>query len=150
MADNHGNGGVSAQADELGSTLMGEALDKLAAGDALSVVASAVDAHGERVTCEFDDDSAEVCLEAAREWVRRGAKAQDGSKVIGKPTCYAIAYQGAVADEDDVFRDALILEFGERVAECGYSAFSLVEGIGSGKRFRYTDPAPAGELSCLL
>lgn len=63
MADNHGNGGVSAQADELGSTLMGEALDKLAAGDALSVVASAVDAHGERVTCEFDDDSAEVCLE---------------------------------------------------------------------------------------
>lgn len=150
MADNHGDGGVSAQTDELGSTLMGEALDKLAAGDALSVVASAVDAHGERVTCEFDDDSAEVCLEAAREWVRRGAKAQDGSKVIGKPTCYAIAYQGAVADEDDVFRDALILEFGERGAECGYSAFSLVEGIGSGKRFRYTDPAPAGELSCLL
>ena len=144
------NGGVSEQCDGLGSELMGEALDKLAAGDALSVVASAVDAHGERVTCEFDDDSAEVCLEAAREWVRRGAKAQDGSKVIGKPTCYAIAYQGAIADEDDAFQDALILEFGDRGAACGYSAYSLIDGIGSGKRFRYTDPAPAGELSCLL
>lgn len=150
MADNHGDGGVSAQTDELGSTLMGEALDRLAAGEDFSVVATAADSQGQRMTCEFDDDSAEQCLEAAREWVRRGAKAQDGSKVIGKPTCYAIAYQGAVTDEDDVFRDALILEFGERGAECGYSAFSLVEGIGSGKRFRYTDPAPAGELSCLL
>lgn len=150
MADNHGDGGVSAQTDELGSTLMGEALDRLAAGEDFSVVATAADSQGQRVTCEFDDDSAEVCLEAAREWVRRGAKAQDGSKVIGKPTCYAIAYQGAVADEDDAFQDALILEFGDRGAVCGYSAYSLIDGIGSGKRFRYTDPAPAGELSCLL
>ena len=150
MADNHGDGVVSAQTDELGSTLMGEALDRLAAGEDFSVVATAADSQGQRVTCEFDDDSAEVCLEAAREWVRHGAKAQDGSKVIGKPTCYAIAYQGAVADEDDAFQDALILEFGDRGAVCGYSAYSLIDGIGSGKRFRYTDPAPAGELSCLL
>lgn len=150
MADNHGNGGVSAQADELGSTLMGEALDRLAAGEDFSVVATAADSQGQRMTCEFDDDSAEQCLEAARTWVRNGARDEDNARVIGKPACYAIAYLGAVADEDDVFRDALILEFGERGAECGYSAFSLVEGIGSGKRFRYTDPAPAGELSCLL
>ena len=150
MADNHGNGGVSAQADELGSTLMGEALDRLAAGEDFSVVATAADSQGQRMTCEFDDDSAEQCLEAARTWVRNGARGEDNARVIGKPACYAIAYLGAVADEDDVFRDALILEFGERGAECGYSAFSLVEGIGSGKRFRYTDPAPAGELSCLL
>lgn len=150
MADNHGNGGVSAQTDELGSTLMGEALDRLAAGGDFSVVATAADSQGQRMTCEFDDDSAEQCLEAARTWVRNGARGEDNARVIGKPACYAIAYLGAVADEDDVFRDALILEFGERGAECGYSAFSLVEGIGSGKRFRYTDPAPAGELSCLL
>ena len=144
------NGGVSEQCDSLGSELMGEALDKLAAGDALSVVASAVDARGERMTCEFDDDSAEVCLEAAHDWITRGARAQDGSKVIGKPVCYAIAYQGAIADEDDVFRDALILEFGDRGASCGYSAYALVDGIGRGDRFRYTDPAPSGELPCLL
>lgn len=150
MADNHGNGGVSAQTDELGSTLMGEALDRLAAGEDFSVVATATDSQGQRMTCEFDDDSAEQCLEAARTWVRNGARGEDNARVIGKPACYAIAYLGAVADEDDVFRDALILEFGERGAECGYSAFSLVEGVGSGKRFRYTDPAPAGELSCLL
>lgn len=150
MADNHGNGGVSAQAVELGSTPMGEALDRLAAGEDFSVVATAADSQGQRMTCEFDDDSAEQCLEAARTWVRNGARGEDNARVIGKPACYAIAYLGAVADEDDVFRDALILEFGERGAECGYSAFSLVEGIGSGKRFRYTDPAPAGELSCLL
>ena len=144
------NGGVSEQCDALGSELMGEALDKLAAGDALSVVASAIDAAGERVTCEFDDDSAEVCLEAAHDWVKRGARAQDGSKVIGKPVCYAIAYQGAVADEGENYQEALILEFGDRGAECGYSAYSLIDGIGAGKRFRYTDPAPAGELPCLL
>ena len=150
MADNHGNGGVSAQTDELGSTLMGEALDRLATGEDFSVVATAADSQGQRMTCEFDDDSAEQCLEAARTWVRNGARGEDNARVIGKPACYAIAYLGAVADEDDVFRDALILEFGERGAECGCSAFSLVEGVGSGKRFRYTDPAPAGELSCLL
>lgn len=150
MADNHGDGGVSAQTDELGSTLMGEALDRLATGEDFSVVATAADSQGQRMTCEFDDDSAEQCLEAARTWVRNGARGEDNARVIGKPACYAIAYLGAVADEDDVFRDALILEFGERGAECGYSAFSLVEGVGSGKRFRYTDPAPAGELSCLL
>lgn len=150
MADNHGNGGVSAQTDELGSTLMGEALDRLAAGEDFSVVATATDSQGQRMTCEFDDDSAEQCLEAARTWVRNGARGEDNARVIGKPACYAIAYLGAVADEDDVFRDALILEFGDRGAACGYSAYSLIDGIGSGKRFRYTDPAPAGELSCLL
>lgn len=150
MADNHGNGGVSAQTDELGSTLMGEALDRLATGEDFSVVATAADSQGQRMTCEFDDDSAEQCLEAARTWVRNGARGEDNARVIGKPTCYAIAYLGAVADEDDVFRDALILEFGDRGAACGYSAYSLIDGIGSGKRFRYTDPAPAGELSCLL
>lgn len=150
MADNHGNGGVSAQTDELGSTLMGEALDRLATGEDFSVVATAADSQGQRMTCEFDDDSAEQCLEAARTWVRNGARGEDNARVIGKPACYAIAYLGAVADEDDVFRDALILEFGDRGAACGYSAYSLVEGVGSGKRFRYTDPAPAGELSCLL
>lgn len=150
MADNHGDGGVSAQTDELGSTLMGEALDRLAAGEDFSVVATAADSQGQRMTCEFDDDSAEQCLEAARAWVRNGARGEDNARVIGKPACYAIAYLGAVADEDDVFRDALILEFGDRGAACGYSAYSLIDGIGSGKRFRYTDPAPAGELSCLL
>lgn len=150
MADNHGDGGVSAQTDELGSTLMGEALDRLAAGEGFSVVATAADSQGQRMTCEFDDDSAEQCLEAARTWVRNGARGEDNARVIGKPTCYAIAYQGAVADEDEAFRDALILEFGDRGAACGYSAYSLIDGIGSGKRFRYTDPAPAGELSCLL
>lgn len=150
MADNHGDGGVSAQTDELGSTLMGEALDRLAAGEDFSVVATAADSQGQRMTCEFDDDSAEQCLEAARTWVRNGARGEDNARVIGKPACYAIAYLGAVADEGDAFQDALILEFGERGAACGYSAYSLIDGIGSGKRFRYTDPAPAGELSCLL
>ncbi|WP_293824402.1 hypothetical protein [uncultured Parolsenella sp.] len=153
MADDQvydNQGGVSELCDELGSELLGEALDKLATGDALSVVATALDASGQRVTCEFDDDSAEVCLEAARTWVRNGARDENNACVIGKPACYAIAYLGAVADDDDVFRDALILEFGDRGATCGYSAYVLVEDIGKGDAFRYTDPAPAGELACLL
>ena len=50
MADNYGNGGVSAQTDELGSTLMGEALDRLAAGEDFSVVATAADSQGQPAT----------------------------------------------------------------------------------------------------
>ncbi len=151
MAEEHNtSGGVSDATDELGSTLMGEALDRLAEGSKLSVVASAIDAAGQRMTCEFDEDSVEQCLDAAREWVRHGARGEDNSRVIGKLTSYAIAYPGAVADEDDVFRDALILEFGERGAECGYSAYSFVEGVGTGDGLAYTDPLPAGETDCLL
>lgn len=182
--------GISEELDELSCELMGEALDKLAAGEMLVAVAAAMDEQGIRTTCAFEDDSPEQCLLAAREWVAdgakgnaaaRGGKAAGGGKSsrgakddagaegsggvgvsgrrgsssaadasMGKPSYYAIAYAGAIADEEGGFVDALILEFGEKGSDVAYSAYSLVEGVGAGDDFRYTDPAPAGEMPCLL
>lgn len=177
---------ISEELDQLSCELMGEALDKLAAGEALVAVAAAMDEAGIRTTCAFEDDSPEQCLLAAREWVAGGAKAagrdnkasdargsKDGGSgdsvahghkggssngsashnataAMGKPCYYAIAYAGAIADEDGGFVDALILEFGEKGSDVAYSAYSLVEGVGKGDDFRYSDPAPAGEMPCLL
>ena len=151
---------ISDNLDMLSCELMGEAFDRLASGEGLAVVASIMDEAGERLTCEFDDDSPEVCLEAAHEWVRRrgsaiaGAKGTDPAQGLAGARYYAIAYQGAVAEGDleseEAYQDALLLEFGEQGAECGYSAYALVRGVGKGEDFRWTDPLPAGELPCLL
>ena len=45
--------------------------------------------------------------------------------------------------------DALLLEFGERGYRA-YSAYSLIDGKGTGDGFTWTDPAPAGEMDPLL
>ena len=58
-------------------------------------------------------------------------------------------YEGAVELGDEGFADALLLEFGERGYH-SYSAYSLVDGKGSGDGFSWTDPAPAGEVDPLL
>ena len=131
--------GVSPETDELASTLMGDALDLLAAGEPFEVLLAVQTADGETSSYEFEDDGAEACLEAARAKVSQVAGAQR----------YAIAYEGAVADEDGAYADALLLEFGERGWRA-YSAFSLVEGKGMGDGFTWSDPAPAGEMPALL
>ena len=78
-----------------------------------------------------------------------------------RPVRYAIAYEGAVEAERGFgdaganagasahFRDAVLLEFGERGYR-SFSAYSLFEGRGEGDGFRWTDPEPAGELEPLL
>ena len=131
--------GVSPELDELSCDLLGQALDALAEGVEVPVLA----------TCAYDDDTVETrafaedgeneCLEAARDYVR------------GREGCirYAIVYEGAVADETGAYADALLLEFGERGYR-SYSAYSLFEGRGAGEDFRWSDPAPAGELEPLL
>lgn len=154
-----GAGNISEALDQLSCELLGEALDMLADGKEILAVASVMDASDQRLTCAFEEDSPELCLAAAREWVRTGGKAsgaatKSGDPVVGKAQCYAIAYEGAVADDegsgDGAYHDALLLEFGERGAATAYSAFVLVDNVGGGERFRYTDPEPAGELPCLL
>lgn len=154
-----GGGNISQALDDLSCELLGEVFDMLADGKDISVVASVMDTSGERLTCAFEEDSPEVCLNAAREWVQSGGRASgtaraSGSALAGKVSCYAIAYEGAVDDPaasaDDTYLDAVLLEFGDRGSEVAYSAYSLVDGIGMGKGFRYTDPAPAGELPCLI
>ena len=131
--------GVSPETDELASTLVGDALDMLAAADPFCVLLAVQSASGEVTSYEFEDDGPEVCLEAARAKV---------SQVPGALR-YAIAYEGAVETGDGDFADALLLEFGERGWR-SYSAYSLVDGKGTGDGFTWTDPAPAGEVPPLL
>lgn len=131
--------GVSPKTDELASTLMGDALDLLADGEPFVVLLAVQDESGEVSSYEFQDDGPEACLEGAR------------ARVAELPGAvrYAIAYEGAIEDEDGSFADALLLEFGERGYR-SYSAFSLVDGNGTGDGFTWSDPAPAGELPPLL
>ena len=131
--------GVSPETDELASTLMGDALDLLANGEPMEVLLAIQLADGSVLSYEFEDDGPEACLEAAR------ARVQESQDAIR----YALTYEGAVADEDGTYADALLLEFGERGYRA-YSAFSLVDGKGSGDGFTWTDPAPAGEMPPLL
>ncbi len=142
--------GVSPQTDELGSTLLGDALDMLAAGDEVDVLLAVQDSSGTVASYEFANDGPEACLEGARTRVSELASAGgDAVARLKAPVRYAIVYSGAVADDTGVYQDALILEFGERGWEA-YSAYSLVDGIGRGDRFRWTDPAPAGQMEPLL
>lgn len=131
--------GVSPETDELASTLMGDALDLLANGEPMEVLLAIQLADGSVLSYEFEDDGPEACLEAARARVR---ELRDAIR-------YALTYEGAVADEDGAYADALLLEFGERGYRA-YSAFSLIDGKGSGDGFTWTDPAPAGEMPPLL
>lgn len=131
--------GVSPKTDELASTLMGDAFDLLADGEPFVVLLAVQDESGEVSSYEFQDDGPEACLEGAR------------ARVAELPGAvrYAIAYEGAIEDEDGSFADALLLEFGERGYR-SYSAFSLIDGKGTGDGFTWSDPAPAGELPPLL
>ena len=131
--------GVSPQTDELASTLMGDAFDLLASGEPFEVLLAVQDASGTITSYEFQDDGPEACLEAAR---ARVGELKDAIR-------YALTYEGAVADEDGTYADALLLEFGERGYRA-YSAFSLIDGKGSGDGFTWSDPAPAGEMPPLL
>ena len=131
--------GVSPETDELASTLMGDALDLLAAGDPFCVLLAVQTSDGAVQSYEFEDDGPEACLEAARARVGQVPHARR----------YAIVYEGAVEAEGAGFLDALLLEFGERGYR-SYSAYSLVDGKGAGDGFTWTDPAPAGEVPPLL
>lgn len=137
--DNTSYDEVSPLLDELSSSLMGEALDRLAEGVCINTLVAIQDEAGETTLLELADDGPEALLEGARRQVRRTAHA----------IRYAIVYEGAVGLEDDTFVDALILEFGER-GHRSYSAYSLFEGRGMGDEFRWTEPAPAGEEEPLL
>lgn len=143
-------GGVSPELDALSCDLMGEALDRLAEGYAVNVLLVVGDAQGNVGTYEFADDGEEACLLGARDKVRALKRAKgDSAFGLGMPSMYALCYEGAVADEEGNYADALITEFGEK-GQPAYSAFSLFEGRGCGDDFAWTDPAAAGEVEELL
>ena len=144
------NEGVSAKTDELASQLLGKALDVLAVGEELDVLLAVQDEAGHVASYEFADDGPEECLEGAHHRVGELARSH-GDKAAGltAPVRYALAYHGAIADEDGAYQDAVLLEFGEHGWR-SYSAFSLVDVTGDEDTFGWTEPQPAGELEPLL
>lgn len=142
--------GVSERLDALAAELLADGLDRVAEGTAVNVLLAVEDGAGSVASYEFADDGPEQCLEAGRACVRRLAReGGDGEAGIERPVRYALCYEGAVADEGGAFRDALILEFGEKGYH-SYSGYSLFQGRGTGDGLAWTDPAPAGELDPLL
>ena len=141
---------VSAELDELSCDLMGEALDLLAEGEDVNVLLAVGDAAGNACSLVFADDGEEACLVGARDKVRALVRSKgDTSLGIGAPRYYAICYEGAIANEDGSYVDALITEFGEK-GHPAFSAFSLFENRGGGEGFRWSEPEPAGEVESLL
>jgi hypothetical protein len=130
---------ISSELDALSCDLLGQALDALAAGVEVPVLVSVDAGQGAEVS-SFSDDSLELCLEAARSFVR------DRSDVI----CYAIVYDGDVALEGEAYQAALILEFGEKGAETAYSGYVLYDGFGAQDDFAWADPEPAGTCELLV
>lgn len=145
-----GTGDISPELDALSSELMGDAFDILADGQTLNVRVVIEDVHGNVAPYEFAGDGPDVTLDAARERVERiGHHGGDPKVGLGRPVRYAIVYEGAVADESGAYRNAVLLEFGEQGRK-SYSAYSYFKGRGKGKRFRWSEPAPAGEMEPLL
>lgn len=141
--------GVTPELDELSGDLLGQALDLLADGVDVHVLLVVEDAERHVASYELDDDSEEQLIAGAYQRVRSLARSHgEKSSGIGDPVRYALVYEGAV-ELDGVFEDALILEFGERGWQA-YSAYLLIQGKGKGEAFAWTDPAPAGEVECLL
>ena len=142
--------GISPELDELSSELMGDAFDILADGGELNVRLVVEDEARNVASYEFADDGPEALLDGAhRRIVALVKQAGDAEQGLGNPLRYALVYEGAIADVEGAYQDALILEFGEKNYR-SFSAYSLVDGRGEGEGFRWTEPAPAGELEPLL
>ena len=142
--------GISPELDELSSELMGDAFDILADGGELNVRVVVEDEARNVASYEFADDGPEALLDGAhRRIVALVKQAGDAEQGLGNPLRYALVYEGAIADAEGTYQDALILEFGEKNYR-SFSAYSLVDGRGEGEGFRWTEPTPAGELEPLL
>lgn len=142
--------GITPQLDALSSQLMGDAFDLLAEGRPVNVLLVISDAQGNVASYEFAADGVEACLDGAHDKVRQLVRAGGDQKGgLASPVRYALAYEGAVSDESGAYQDALLLEFGEE-GHKAFSAYSYVDGRGEGDGFRWTDPAPAGEVEPLI
>lgn len=130
---------ISPELDELSSDLFGRGLDALADGEELGVQVAIQYTNGKTAGFSFTDDGIEACLYGARQEIKH---ARDAAR-------YALVYEGAIADEQGSYQPALLMEFAEK-GRAAYSAYSLVDGIGEGDAFGWTEPAAAGEVENLL
>ena len=143
---------ISDDLEALADDLIAYGLECLGETGHLVPTAGVEDLSGTRVMLTFDDDVTEECMEQARELI---AKAGHKNGVVegldGKVVRYAIAYDGAVREhENGPYKNALIVEYGERGMTSAYSAYLLYKKAGRAKDFVWTDPAAAGEMSLLV
>ncbi|WP_085830794.1 hypothetical protein [Collinsella vaginalis] len=140
---------VSPELDAMVGDLLGSLLDALAEGEDPGVLLAVEDEQANRYEASFTEDSIEVCLRAAQQFVSQhaGGVASDG---VGALERYAIAYLGAIEDGDGGYLDAILASFYEHGQESGYSAYLLVDGIGAGDDFTWGDPEPAGAEDPLI
>ncbi len=147
MEDNVELTPISEELDILSCDLMGDAFDALADGMDFSVLVSYEDQNNNRELKAFSDDGFLACLEGARDYIKSLAK---DAKELQKPIRYAIVYPASVANEEGIYEDAVILEYGEKGQTTGFSAYSLIDNIGEGERFMWSEPAAAGETELLV
>ncbi|MDY4041835.1 MAG: hypothetical protein SOY67_07040 [Collinsella sp.] len=149
MQEDNGPDIVTPELDAMVGDLLGSLLDALAEGDNPGVLLAAEDTEANRYEAAFDEDSVEVCLRAAQQFVSQHAAGIAGDGV-GPIERYAIAYLGAIEDEDGTYLDAVLASFYEHGQESGYSAYLLVDGIGAGEDFAWGEPEPAGAEEPLI
>ncbi len=147
MEDNVELTPISEELDVLSCDLMGDAFDALADGMEFSVLIGYEDRNNNRELKAFSDDGFLACLEGARDYIKALAKDAAEDK---KPIRYALVYPASVANEEGVYEDAVILEYGEKGQITGFSAYSLIDNIGEGERFMWSEPAAAGETELLV
>ncbi len=138
---------ISDELDMLSCDLMGDAFDALADGMDLPVLISYEDSSGNREIKVFSDDGFLACLEGAREYIKTLSDSTDKDK---RPIRYALVYPASVANEEGIYEDAVILEYGEKGQKTGFSAYSLIDNIGEGESFMWSEPAAAGETDLLV
>ncbi len=147
MEDNVELTPISEELDMLSCDLMGDAFDALADGMEFSVLVSYEDQNNSRELKAFSDDGFLACLEGARDYIKSLANLKDDSL---KPVRYALVYLASVANEEGSYEDAVILEYGEKGQTTGFSAYSLIDNIGEGESFMWSEPAAAGETELLV
>lgn len=145
---------ISDEMESLAGALIDYGLDMLEETAELAPTLAVEDAAGERALLSLDgEEDVEECLEKAHEVVRQAARGKGPAieGLSGRPVRYAIAYDGAIREEDGgPYQPALIVEYGERGLASGYSAYLLYEHAGHPQKFVWTDPAAAGEVELLV
>ena len=121
-----------------------EAFDVLAEGVELDVILAVEDAAGHVAGYTLPTTARRSALKTPAEGAQPCALARR-QRQSSDPVRYALACGGAVADDRGAYRGRGPSRVWQ--AECtGFSAFSLVDGKGTGDNFTlWTDPAPAGE-----
>ncbi len=147
MEDNVELTPISEELDILSCDLMGDAFDALADGMDFSVLVGYEDENNNRELKAFSDDGFLACLEGARDYIKSLSSQNNGPI---KPVRYALVYPASVANDEGVYEDAVILEYGEKGQITGFSAYSLIDNIGEGERFMWSEPEAAGETDLLV